>query len=98
MAHVVSVANVGELDFADIAELLFESEKVGQCLAGMLEIAESIDDRYIRIAGHVFDRGVRERTEHGDVDPALDILSDVVQAFASVKASVRLVDEHRSPA
>src|SRR5215510_2718645 len=43
MSHVVAIAHVSDVDLAQVSEFLLQSEEVGQGLAGMLNIAQSID-------------------------------------------------------
>ena len=45
MADVVAVADVGEVKTLGGAEALFKGEEVGDGLAGMFEVGESVDDR-----------------------------------------------------
>ena len=94
MRHVVSVANVGQLNFLQIAEALLQGEVIGQRLAGMLQIAERVDHRNRRVLRHSRDRGMREGAQHDAVHPAFQIVRDVAQFFASVQAAVGLVDEN----
>ena len=44
VADIVAVADKGEVDAGDGAEVLFDGHEVGQGLAGMLEVGEGVDD------------------------------------------------------
>ncbi len=95
MRHVVSVSDIGETDFLQVAEPLQQGEIVGQRLAGMFEIAERVDHRHAGVLGHSFDRAVRVCTQHDGVDPSLHIVCDVAELFARIQPARGLVHEER---
>ena len=98
VADVVAVADVGEVEAAQIAEALFEGHEVGDCLAGMLEVAEGIDHGDAGVLRHFGDGLVRIGAQHDDADPALDVARDVGQGFALAQGRLGLVDEERGAA
>ena len=77
MSNVVAVADVGELDVAQVAELFFQREEIGERLTRMLEIAESVDDRDLAHARHPGDGCMAERAQNDAVHPAFEIVSDI---------------------
>src|SRR5678816_4901537 len=44
------------------------------------------------------DGRVQERAQHHDVDPSLDVMSNIEEALAGIEAAMRLVDEYRCAA
>ena len=95
MRDVVAIADVGSTDFLQIAEALLQGEVVGQRLAGMLQVAECVDDRNAGVLGHSFNRAVRIGAQHDGIHPAFDIVRDVAQLFARVQAPGRLIHKER---
>src|SRR6267143_6669242 len=73
--------------------MLVQGEKVGERLARMLEFAQRIDNRNTGVGGHLFDYGVTEGAQHDDVDPAFEVVGDVVERLAGIEAAGRLVDK-----
>src|SRR6267143_4650333 len=73
--------------------MLVQGEKVGERLARMLEFAQRIDNRNTGVGGHLLDYGVTEGAQHDDVDPAFEVVGDVVERLAGIEAAGRLVDE-----
>ncbi len=98
VADVVAVADVGEVEAAQVAEALFEGHEVGNGLAGMLEVAEGVDDGDARVLRHFCDGLVGVSAQHDDLDPALDVARDVGQGFALAEGRLGLVDEERGAA
>ena len=68
VADVVAVADVGEVEAAQTAEALFEGHEVGDGLAGMLEIAEGVDDGHAGVLRHFGDGVVRVGAQDDDLD------------------------------
>src|SRR5581483_4035747 len=95
MRDVVSVADVSKLDVMQIAELFLQGLIVGQCLAGMLEFTECVDDGNAGVLGHAGDGRVRERTQNDAIDPALEVVRDITQALTRINAGGGLIDEER---
>src|ERR1700676_2313767 len=91
--HIVAVANVGKMNLGEIAEMLVQGEEVGERLAGMFEFAQRVDDRNAGVSGHLFDHSMTEGAQHNDVDPAFEVVGDVVERLAGIEAAGRLVDE-----
>ena len=73
--------------------MLLQGEEVGERLAGMFELAKGIDDRNGSIGRHLFDRGVAERAQHDEIDPAFEIVGDVVERLAGIEPAGRLIDK-----
>src|ERR1700691_5585813 len=59
----------------------------------MFEFAERIDDRNARISGHLFDDRMAESTQHDDVDPAFQIMGDVIERLAGIEPAGCLIYE-----
>ena len=93
MRHVVAVANIGEVNSAQISEVLLQSKHVGHGLAGMLYLAERVDHRNGRVHRHRGHRLMGERAQHDAVDPAFQIVGHVAEALASAQTRLRLIDK-----
>src|SRR6266481_1223545 len=91
--HVVAIAHIGEMNLREIAEVLMEGEKVRERLAGMFEFAQRIDDRNAGVSRHLLDYSMTESAQHNDVDPAFEVVGDVVERLAGIETAGRLVDE-----
>src|SRR5208282_2174742 len=91
--HVVAVANVGEMKFLEISKMFLQGKEVGKSLARMLELAESVDHRNVGVSCHLFDDRMAEGSQDDDVDPAIEVVGDVVKRLARIEAAGRLVDE-----
>src|SRR5713226_8982084 len=98
VSSAMAFANVGEMNLREIAEVLVEREEVGEGLAGMFELAESVDHRNAGVGCHLFDDHMAEGAEHDDVDPAFEVVGDVVERLAGIQAAGRLVDEEGAAA
>ncbi len=98
MRHVVSVADIRQATLLQISESFQQCEIVRQRLAGMLKITECVDHGDARMLRHSSDRLLGKRTQHDQVDPALQVVCHVAQRFASVNSLMCLIDEHRRPA
>ena len=98
MRHVVAVADISEMNFLEIAEMFLQGEEVGERLAGMFELAEGVDHRNVGVGGHLFDDRMAEGAQHDEVDPAFEVVGDVVERLAGIEAAGRLVDEEGAAA
>ena len=78
--------------------MFLQSEEVGQRLAGMFEFAQRVDDRNAGVGGHLFNHSMAEGAQHDDVDPAFEVMGDVVERLAGIEAAGGLVDEKRAAA
>ncbi len=61
----------------------------------MFEIAQRVDYRNAGVLRHSFDSAVSVGPQHDGVDPALDIVRDVAQFLARIKAARSLIHEKR---
>jgi hypothetical protein len=95
VANVVTIANVDKLEPTHGAEALFERHEVGQSLAGMLEIAECVDDRNGGILRHLGDGVVGVGAQYDAVRPAFDIAGNIAKRFAFSQRRLCLIDEDR---
>ena len=69
MGHVVSVTDIGEFSPLEIrAESLCHCKEVGQCLAGMVAIAQAIDHGDICPFGQLINRLLTEYPGHHHVE------------------------------
>src|SRR5579859_2472995 len=64
----------------------------------MLDVTERVDHRNRGVTRHSLDGFLREGPEDDDVDPALEVVSNVAQLLASIEATLRLIHEHRGAA
>src|SRR5215471_1127707 len=98
MRHVVAIADVCNVDLAEVAEFLLQGEVVGERLARMFDVAERVDDRNARVLRHLDDSRVLVGAEHHGVNPALDVAGNIAHRFAFVEPRARLVHEKRRAA
>src|ERR1700722_4976500 len=59
----------------------------------MLEFTQSIDDRDGGVGGHLFHHGVAVRPKNDKVDPAFEVVCDIVERLPGVEPARRLVHE-----
>ncbi len=78
--------------------MLVQREEIGERLARVLEFAQRVDDRHARVGRHLFDRRMFERAQHDNVDPALEVVRDVVERLARRQPVRRLIDKKRAAA
>src|SRR5215469_1879233 len=77
MAHVIAVANIGELQTSQIAEAFLESEEIGQGLAGMKLVGERVDYGNGGVCGQLIQSFLGEDPRDDALHPALEIPSDI---------------------
>ena len=88
VADVVAVADVGQLEAGQGALVLAQGLEVGHGLAGVGQVGQGVDDRDPAAGGEVDGDLVAEGPDHDPVDPALEVLADVVGAFAAAHLDV----------
>jgi hypothetical protein len=87
--HVVAVADVGQLAaFQLTPELLPGGEVVGHGLAGMREVAQTVDDRHAGVLGEIGDGLVREGAGHDPVDVTREHFGRVGDRLAATELDV----------
>src|SRR5580693_4704477 len=96
MTDIVSVADVGELESAEGAEFFFEREKIGERLAGVELVRESVDHRDACVGGHFFEDFLLVDTGDDAVDPAIEVARDIGDGFARAErgGGLRVVKEN----
>ena len=82
MADIIPVANVSDLQSAQAAEPLLESEEIGQRLAGMVAVRERVNHRDACVFSESINRFLREGTRDDSLNPALEIFRYVGNGFA----------------
>ena len=82
MRHVIAVADEGQLQSVQAAEMLLHREHVGQRLAGMIKIAQRVDHRHARPARQFIDGGLRENARDDALGPAIQIAGDIFHRLA----------------
>ena len=93
--HVVAVADEGDLEVAEVvAAVLAQRLQVGEHLAGVAQVGQSVDDRDRRVAREFDERRVREGPRDDQVHPARQVARKVGDglAFAEPDVLVREVD------
>src|SRR5882724_10531901 len=98
MGDVIPIAHICQVNLGKIAEMLLQRKEIGERLTRMLKVAECIDYRDISVCGHIFDRRVTESAQHDQVNPALQVVGDVMQRLAGVDAAAGLVHEESGSA
>jgi hypothetical protein len=90
---VIAVPDIGQRNVPQIAEPLLQHRIVGEGLTRMLQVAERVDHRNRCVHRHIFDGRMREGTQHDDIDPARNVVRDVVQALTRIDAAACLIHE-----
>jgi hypothetical protein len=85
--HVVAVAAEGQLQTGEVAEALLQREHIGQHLAGMVQVAQRVDDRHGRPARQFLDGVLREGAGHDGVHPAVQVAGDILDRLARADGS-----------
>ena len=83
---VVAVADVGEGESAEFAEMLLGGHEVGHGLAGVGVIGEAVDDGDGGVSGEFEELGVFEDAAHDAVAHAREHASDIGDALAFAQA------------
>jgi hypothetical protein len=86
--HVVGVADPGHGAAGNRAALLDEGEDVGQDLARVVLVGQSVDDRHPRMGGKALDLGVLVGADHHDVDHPRDHAGGVFDRLAATQLRV----------
>ncbi len=73
LGHVVAIADEGELEALQDAEAFADGLHVGEGLAGMIGVAEGVDDGNGGPVGEAFDGGLREDAGDDAIDPAIEV-------------------------
>src|SRR3954462_3968096 len=94
MGNIIAITYIGQRNLLQISVALLQGKVIGQCLAGMLQIAQGVDYRNRGMMRHTLDGLVCECPQHDDVNPALQVMSHVTQLLACVQSALRLIDEH----
>ena len=68
--HVVAIANVGDGCPLQSALLLVDGKEIGQRLAGVLVVRESVDHRHGGVLGQRLQRALGKGAHYNDVDVA----------------------------
>src|SRR4051812_42966859 len=82
LGDVVAIADEGELEALNSAEVVADGLHIGEGLAGMIEVAQGVDDGDARPGGEPFDGSLEEDAGDDAVDPAIEIAGDVFEGFA----------------
>ena len=83
---VVAIADVGEGEAGEFAEVFVNGHEVGHGLAGVGVIGEAVDDGDFGVGGEVFEFLVFEDTGHDGVDHAGENPRDIRNGFAGAQA------------
>src|SRR5208283_2506837 len=94
MANIVTVADVGKLETLERAELFFKCEKIGQSLAGMKTVAESVDDRDGDGSSHFVQNMLLVDPRDDALHPTFEIAGDIGNRFAFAQTGLGVVEKH----
>ncbi len=83
MNHVVAVAHEYDRQILHAAAQLAQGQAIGQHLAGMVEVAQPVDDRNLRAGRELHHRLMQESPGHDDVHPQRQVLADIGDRFAA---------------
>ena len=92
MRHVIAVADEGHLAALQLAEMFAQRLRVPQRLAGVVEVAQGVDNRHRRPLGQPLDGGLLEDAGDDAVHPAVEVARDILQRLPDAD---RPVDEER---
>ena len=95
---IVAIAHISKADVREVTEPLPEGEVIGQRLARMLQIAESINYGDRRVLRHAFNRILCERAQHDGIHPAFEIVRYVTKLLSRIDSTMSLVDKKGSSA
>jgi len=87
VADVVAIADVGELQAFERAEFFFESEEIGERLAGMEFVGERVDDGNFRGGRHFVEDALLVNAGDDALDPAFEIAGNIGDGFAFAEAA-----------
>jgi hypothetical protein len=65
---------------------------VGERLAGMVEVAEGIDDGYARPLGETIDSALEEDACDEAIDPAVEVAGDILEGLADADGAFEKTD------
>lgn len=82
MGDVVAIADVSEFEARPPAEAFVDGLDVGENLAGVVEIAEGVDDGDAGPAGEFLDGVLGEDAGDDAVGPAVEVAGDIGEGFA----------------
>src|SRR5215472_8449741 len=82
VAHIVTIADVSQLQAPEAPELLLQCEEVSERLAGVKEITQPIDHRNRSVLCQLDNRSMGKGPRHNAVYPALEVAGDVFDGFA----------------
>src|ERR1700746_2127456 len=82
IANVVAVTHISELKAAERTELFFESKEIGERLARVKLIRESVNSRNVGIGGHLFENALVINARDNPLHPAVEIASHVCDGLA----------------
>ena len=74
MGDIVAITDIGEFQLAQVIHLLRQGHEIRQPLAGVVEIAEGVDHRYIAVLGELLHGAVGKGPGDDGIGPAGDIL------------------------
>ena len=94
LAHVVAVANPGDFLALNTAAMLDVGLNVGQQLAGVKVVGQSVDHWHRGVLGEAFDNVVTEGAHHDDVDHGRHDPGAVFDRFAAPELGVFRGEEH----
>lgn len=86
MTDIVAIAYIGDFDAAECAATLAEGEEICQRLAGVMHIAEGVDDRDTARGGHFGEGDMLKDAWDDAADPAFEVFAVIVDAFTLAKA------------
>ena len=88
VADVVAVAEVGDADAVEPAQLLADRHHVGDRLAGVELVGEPVDDGDVGVLGELVDVGLLERADHDPVEVAGEHHRGVLDRLAAAELQV----------
>src|SRR5208337_142779 len=98
VANVVAIADIGEFESFDGAELLLEGEEIRQRLARMKLVRKRVDNRNSDVGGHFFKDALFVDARHDALNPLLEISSDVGNGLAFAEARLGVVEKDHEAA
>ena len=98
VCHVVAITDISKVQLAHVPKFFLKGEEVGKGLAGMLHVAQSIDDWNAGVLCDLGHRFMLEGAHHHRIHPAFNVVGDIAQGFAVLHAGASLVHKESGAA
>ena len=98
MCHVVAIADINQLAALEHLHLLLNGKDIRQCLAGMQQVGQTVDNRYACIFSQLDNGIMGEGTDHNTVNEAGQHACSITNRFAAANLGSRIAQINRMAA